>query len=127
MDFYKIVAVGVVCALAIVYLKSVNNELAIMATIASGMLLTVFAVSYVSDFLSLIVKLSEYAQIGGLTVKIVLKVIAIGYLVEFSADLIEDMGLKSLSDKVVFAGKILVLTVSFPIIESLIKLVVELI
>lgn len=127
MGFYKIVAVGVVCALVIVYLKGVNSELAVMATIASGVLILVFTVSYVSDFLTLIAKLSEYAQIGGVTTKIVLKVIAIGYLVEFSADLIEDMGLKSLSDKVVFAGKILILTISFPIIESLIKLVVELI
>ncbi|HBF86288.1 MAG TPA: hypothetical protein DDW54_01260 [Clostridiales bacterium] len=54
---------------------------------------------------------------------IVLKIIAISYFVEFSASLIEDFGLKNISDKVVFAGKLLILSVSFPIVKNLIEVI----
>ena len=51
---------------------------------------------------------------------------AISYLVEFSASTIEDFGIKSIADKVVFAGKIVILTISAPIIETLISTILSL-
>lgn len=48
---------------------------------------------------------------------------AIGYLVEFSAGIVEDFGSKSIADKLVLAGKIIIFTVSIPIIQSLITLI----
>lgn len=56
-------------------------------------------------------------------VKIILKIVAIGYLVEFSAGIVEDFGSKSIADKLVLAGKIIIFTVSIPIIQSLITLI----
>ncbi len=127
MELVKIVALGVTCALIIVYLKGINGELAMIATVCSGILLLSLTISYVSEFISAYTALGEYAEIGGSTIKIVLKIIGISYLVEFSSNLIEDFGLKSLSDKVVFAGKAIILITSYPIIENLIKIVTGLI
>ena len=72
-------------------------------------------------------RIGDYAELGKITIKIVIKIIGISYLIEFSSGLIEDFGLKSLSDKIVFVGKIAILTTAYPIIEKLIKTVTELI
>ena len=48
---------------------------------------------------------------------------AIGYLVEFSAGVVEDFGSKSIADKLVLAGKVIIFAVSLPIIKSLLTLI----
>lgn len=126
MELIKIAAVGVVCSLVVVYLKNSDSQLAGLATVASGVLLLILTVGYAADFLSLLTSLGYYAQTGGQVVKIVIKILGISYLVEFTADVIDDMGLKSVSDKVVLAGKILIITAAFPVIENLIKIVINL-
>lgn len=126
MELIKLAAVGVVCSLVVVYLKNSDSQLAGLATVASGVLLLILTVGYAADFLSLLTSLGDYAQTGGQVVKIVIKILGISYLVEFTADVIDDMGLKSVSDKVVLAGKILIITAAFPVIENLIKIVINL-
>lgn len=126
MELIKIAAVGVVCSLVVVYLKNSDSQLAGLATVASGVLLLILTVGYAADFLSLLTSLGDYAQTGGQVIKIVIKILGISYLVEFTADVIDDMGLKSVSDKVVLAGKILIITAAFPVIENLIKIVINL-
>ena len=49
--------------------------------------------------------------------------IGIGYLVEFSAGILNDFGQNSVADKLVFAGKILVFVLAIPILESVVSLV----
>ena len=123
MEIFKIAIIGVVCAVIIVYLKSVNSDFVMPATICSGIIILLLTLSYVGDFLSVFKNLAQGAGLDSSVLKIVLKVVAISYLIEFSATLIEDFGLKSIADKVVFAGKILILTLSAPIIENLITTV----
>lgn len=123
MEVFKVVIIGVVCTIVIVYLKNVNSDFVMPVTICSGILILCLTLSYVNDFIDLFKTIAENSGLDSSIFKIILKIVAISYLVEFSATLIEDFGLKSLADKVVFAGKILILTMSAPIIESLINVV----
>ena len=123
MEIFKVAIIGIVCAVIIVYLKSVNSDFAMPATICAGIIILLLTLSYVGDFLSVFKGLAQNAGLDSSVLKIILKIVAISYLIEFSATLIEDFGLKSIADKVVFAGKILILTLSAPIIENLIKTV----
>ena len=92
-------------------------------TVVAGIILLLMTVSYLEDFISLFSSLAEISNLDNSVLKIILKIIAISYLVEFSSTLIEDFGLKSIADKVTFAGKILILTMSAPIIKNLITLI----
>ena len=49
-----------------------------------------------------------------------------GYRTELSADLLDDGGLKNLSDKVVFAGKVLIMLMALPVLTEIISLIKEL-
>ncbi|MBO4262288.1 MAG: hypothetical protein J5903_00700 [Clostridia bacterium] len=123
MEIYKVVAIGIVAAILIVYLKSVNSELAMPATVLAGIVLLIAALSYVAEFVSFFSSLNDTAGLDSSVFRLVIKIIAISYLVEFSASVIDDFGLKSISDKVVFCGKLLILTMSAPIIRRLIEAV----
>ena len=54
-----------------------------------------------------------------------LKIVGVGYLIEFSASVCIDSGNSSIADKVVLAGKILIFSMSLPIINNLFNLVME--
>lgn len=126
MEVFKIAITGIVCAVIIVYLKSVNSDFVMPLTICSGIIILILTLSYVSDFLTLFNSFVDGSGLDSSVIKIILKIIAISYLIEFSATLIEDFGLKSIADKVIFAGKIVILALSAPIIQSLITTVTNL-
>ena len=56
-----------------------------------------------------------------------LKIIGIGYLVEFSANVCRDSGNSSIADKVIIAGKMMIFIISLPIITNLFDLVLDLV
>ena len=125
MELYKIVAVGLICSFVIVYLKSTDSNLTMTLTVCSGIILLTMTLGYVTDFLKVLNDLSANSHVDGNVLKLTIKIMAITYLVEFSASTIEDFGLTSISDKVVFAGRIVILTLSAPIIETLISTIIS--
>ena len=123
MELAKIIGVGLVTAIAALILKSSKPELAFAVTIAGGVIILIFALDMLGASLRIFTDIAEKTGIDQSLVKIILKIVAIGYLVEFSAGIVEDFGSKSIADKLVLAGKIIIFTVSSPIIQSLITLI----
>ncbi len=120
----KIVAVALIFTIVIVYLKSVNVELALLATVGAGIILLYFTIDYLLNVFDFINNLIQLSGIDNELYLIIFKITAIGYLVEFAASTIQDFGLKSLSDKLVFVGKILILSMSMPIIYAIFNLLI---
>lgn len=127
MELFKIISVAIVSTILIVYLKHINSELTILLSVCCGILLLIMTLEYVGDFLQLFNNIASLSGIDNSVIKIILKITAISYLIEFSITTIEDFGLKSIADKVLFAGKIFILILSAPIIENLITTVIGLI
>ena len=51
MEIYKIAAIGIISVILIVYLRSVNAELAVIVGVASGILILLLSVSYIKEFI----------------------------------------------------------------------------
>jgi len=77
--------------------------------------------------ISLFTDIAQATGLDATIVKTLLKMVGIGYLVEFSAGILNDFGQNSLADKLIFCGKILILVLAVPILESILALVGELI
>ncbi len=118
----KIVAIVLVCAIIIVYLKNINSELSMLALIGSCIIVLFFVLEYLNDIIHIFDEISNFTGIDSDLYKVIFKITAIGYLVEFGADIVEDFGLKSLSNKLIFVGKIIILSISMPIIYSVFSL-----
>ena len=55
----------------------------------------------------------------------VLKIIGVGYLVEFAGDICSEAGVSSVSNKILLAGKILILIMCLPIVKNLFEVILK--
>ena len=123
MQIFQLVGIAFVTAVAALLLKVTKPELSLAVTIAGSIILMLFSFNLFAGSISIFNKIAQTTGIDSALVKILLKMVGIGYLVEFSAGILNDFGQNSLADKLVFCGKILVLILAIPILESVLKLV----
>lgn len=127
MEIYKIFAFAIVCAVLCFYLKNINSELFIPILLASGAILLYFSLDYLIDVTQFFSLLFDKTKIDKQIILLIFKIVLIAYLIEFTVSLIEDFGLKSLADKFLFTGKILLFCLSIPIFELFAKTIFSLI
>ncbi len=121
MEIGQIILATVVSAIIIIYLQSVNKEMAMIASIVCGIILLSLIIDLLYTVLSVYSNLVALGGFGGEVIKVVVKITLICYIVEFAVSLIEDFGLKSIADKLSLIGKIFILITATPIISSLIE------
>lgn len=121
----KIFSVGLLFGIILLFLRSVNYEIYTLGLITAGLLLLTFAVSYVSKSVDVFREISERANVSTSVFKILLKTVGIGTVTEFTASVVGDFGIESLSKKIVFLGKIFIVYVSLPILTTLFELLTE--
>lgn len=119
----KIIILSLICAFIITYLKYSKSELSDVALIASSILILYLSFDYVINTFEIIQKIISLTGISEDYYKIILKVVSISYVLEFSSSTIEEMGLKSLSNKVVFVGKLFILAVSSPLLIAIFNII----
>ena len=122
----KIIAISLIFAIILFYLKNTNSEIFIPLLIICSIYITTISLGYFLQYVELYNKIKLLSGINEDIFKIIFKIVAISYLIEFSSGIISDMGLSSLAEKVVFAGKIIVLSLALPIINQILTLLVSL-
>ena len=123
MELVKIIGVALVTAFAALFLRGTKPELSFAVTIAGAVIILLFIVDMLASSFQIFGEIAEKTGIDDSLVKIIVKIVAIGYLVEFSAGVIEDFGSKSIADKLILAGKVIIFAVSVPIIRSMLELI----
>ncbi len=126
MGIFQLIGIALITAVAALVLKSTKPELALAVTIAGSVILLLFAFEILRGSLTIFQRITEVTGIQSSLVKILLKMVGIGYLVEFSSGILSDFGQNALADKLVFCGKIIILVLAVPIIESLLTLILKL-
>lgn len=123
MEIFRIAAIALVTAFCVIVLREVKSELAAAVGLAGGIIVLLSAVNYFTDIFSVVSSLAKRAGLAGGVVTLLFKVIAVGYITEFSASVIEDMGMPSLADKVTLGGKLIIVCVSLPIVVKLFEFI----
>ena len=117
------IGVGLLTAVAALLLRGTKPELSFAVTIVGGVILLIFAIDVMAETFGIFAQIGEQTGIDSALIKILLKIIAIGYLIEFAAGIVEDFGSKSIADKLVFAGKVTIFAVSLPILQAMVSLI----
>ena len=123
----KIVLIGIILSIILVLLKNFNSDLFAPALVASGIILIYYSLIYINEAFSFLNQIVELTGVDVELYKIIFKIVGISYLVEFGAGTVEDMGYKSLSDKLILIGKLMVFIVSMPVFYGVINLLISLI
>ena len=125
-QIFQLVGIAMITAVAAILVKSTKPELALAVTIAGSVILLLFVLEVFRGSIGIFTEIAEMTGLDATIVKTLLKMVGIGYLVEFSAGILNDFGQNSLADKLVFCGKILVLILAVPILENILELISDL-
>ncbi len=123
MDIVKIALLSCVIVFAITFTKQIKPEIAVLITIAGSVIMLIYVLGYFNNIVVFYNKLVLSTGVDQKYFTILLKAIGIGYLVEFASGVCRDSGNSSIADKVVFAGKLAILSLAVPIIESIFTLI----
>lgn len=126
MEIFKIVAIGILICVVTLILKQIKPELSVTVVIAGSVILITYALSYFSTVFKVFGTIVNKTGIDQGLFTILLKLIGVGYLVEFGASICEDTGNTSIANKIVLCGKITIFVMAMPIITSLFQLILDL-
>ena len=127
MDMIAICAVGVVSAVLALMLRHQSPQISLLISVGAGViiLLTVMRETVLTAD-----EVRGVLNAGGVSeeyIMILLKVLGICYITEFTCDTVTEAGMMSLSVNISFAGKILVFVTSMPLFRDILSTVVSLV
>jgi len=122
MDILRIIGVGLVAAVFAVTVRKNSPETAMQISIAAGIVITLMtidclkeSVAYIKEFISKY----ESAYTG---LSVVLKIIGIAYICEFTVQILKDAGENSVAAKVEMGGKVTILVLTLPMLAGFAEL-----
>lgn len=127
MDIIKVVVIALIAIVLIAILKQHRPEFAMYASIIAGIIILYFAISEFTPIISLLKNLTEKMGVSSKFFVILLKITGIAYLTEFGSSFCKDSGETAVASKVELAGKILIISLSIPIITTLMQTLLGLI
>lgn len=125
MDIVKIIGIGLTALIIIIILKQYKPEFAIYVSIIAGTLILLFSVSQISGIVNLLKDISNRANINSQFLGIILKITGIAILTEFAISICQDSGESAIANKIDIGGKVIIITISIPIISSLLETILK--
>lgn len=122
-EIMKIIGVAFVTAIASILLKTTKPELSFAVTVTGVIVILLFVADALQNTLSVFTTIAKVTGVENGLLKILLKIVGVGYITEFGAGILNDFGSNAVADKVVLGGKITILMLSLPIIESLLTMI----
>jgi stage III sporulation protein AD len=125
MDILQIAILGIVASILYIVLKEINKSFAFLVILVTGIIIFLAIINQISIIFEMIQTLGQKANIEGLYMETILKIIGISYIAELGANLTKDAGLSSVAKYIELAGKIFILLLAVPIITSVIEAIIS--
>ena len=123
MELIKIIGVAFITAVTALLLKPTKPELSFAVTLTGVIVILFFLVDSLQNTIAVFAAIAQITGVENGLLKILLKIVGVGYLTEFSVGVLNDFGSSAVADKVGLAGKITIVILSVPIMQSLLTLV----
>ena len=127
MEITQMIGVALISTMLCLVIKKDRPEIAMFIGILTGVVILVSVIFKLSFIIDSINSLAAKANIPDVYITLIIKLIGIAYLMEFAIQLCKDCGEGSIASKLEFGGKIIVMTMSFPILLSIIEMVLNII
>lgn len=123
MSVLTIGILGIAGALLAVELKGLKGEYGIYLVAAVGLVIFFYGVTKLKTVIETIRQVQSYIRLNWMYLEVLLKMIGITYIAEFSSGICKDAGYGSLGSQIEIFGKLSVLAVSMPILLALLDTV----
>ena len=95
--------------------------MALLLTIVAGICILLFAISKITPIIDLLNTLIDNSGINKDFLIIILKITGIAYLVEFGKNICIDAQQSAIATKLEIAGKVIIVSLSLPLIATLVN------
>ena len=123
MSVLTIGILGIAGALLAVELKGLKGEYGIYLVAAVGLEIFFYGITKLKTVIETIRQVQSYIRLNRMYLEVLLKMIGITYIAEFSSGICKDAGYGSLGSQIEIFGKLSVLAVSMPILLALLDTV----
>lgn len=123
----KVLGVGICTLIVGLIIKQYKPEFLILVNVCGGLIIFMLVIDGAKKIIDELVGMDSMIGVNIDIIKPVFKVVGIGYITEFTSDLAEDCGNKSIANKVVLGGKVAICLLAMPILKTLIDTILSLI
>ena len=124
-EVVKIIGIGMIGLITIIIVKQYRPEFATYISIMAGILIILISIQKMGEVVTLIKGICERAGINGKFLSILLKITGIAILTEFAVSVCKDSGESAIASKIEMGSKVVIISMSIPIITSLLELMLN--
>lgn len=123
----QLIGIAIISTTLCLIIKKDRPEMAMFIAILTGIIILLSVIFKLNFIIESIQSLAQKANIPSVYITLIIKLIGIAYLMEFAIQLCNDCGEKSIASKLEFGGKVIVMTMSFPILLSIVEMIINII
>ena len=124
-EIIKIIGIGLIALVIIIILKQYKPEFAVYVSMIAGILILFLALEKITGVINMLQAIADKTYINKNFLGILLKITGIAFLTEFAVSVCSDAGEKAIASKIEIGSKVVIITISMPIITSLLELIIE--
>lgn len=121
----KIAIIAIICIFISTLLKKYNVEFSTIISVCGGVLIFLLCVDELKNILQYFKEMYSFAGVDFDFLSLILKILGVGYITEFTADIADDLGNTIIASKVVLGGKIVVCGMTLPIIKKMLSILLS--
>ena len=119
MSIIKVAVIGIVSVLLGLQFKTIKSEYGTMAVLVAAICIFFFGITRVNRIIEAVNLVKSGLGISGSYIQMLLKIVGISYICEFSSDICKDSGYSALSNQIHIFGKLSILVISAPVFLKL--------
>jgi len=132
----QLVLAAIVAAVTAIVVRQIKPEFAIFVQLGGILLVALLAINALRDVIAMVQQIMQYAPIGGAgdsllggnnAFSMLIRALGIAITTQIAADICRDSGSGSLANIVELAGRLLILALTLPLLQSIAQLAVGLI
>lgn len=126
MEILKIIGLALIALfIALVFKNNKRDDITVQISIAVGILIFIFILPKLTMIINFLQLLSNKANIDVFYLNLIFKILGIAYLTSFCSEICKDAGANAIGSKVEFAGKVLILSLSIPILMAVLDSILK--
>ena len=118
IDVVKIIGIGFLSLIITIILKEYRKEYAIYAVLIGGMIIIFYSMDTLKSIINFINDLANNKNYNTEFISLLLKITGISILTEYAVSICKDSGENAIANKIDFGGKIIVISLSIPVIST---------
>ena len=125
-EVIKIIGIALIALIIIIIIKQYRPEFAIYISLVAGVIILALVIGNLTNVINLLKDISTRSGINNKFLGILLKMTGIEILTEFAISISKDAGENAIASKVEIGSKVIIISLSVPIISNLLEVILKL-